>query len=181
MAKKALIVLILPLILLLVIVSFVQAQGLNRDLLRDQKPKTAKMQSIIFDMADSFQKGGLAMAPQKARGSGIKLSQDNIKVVVEAKPGMDITAKLKIAGARIEATNKDQFQVMAKLGVLKKLAAMPEINYVRLPLKPYPIVVNEGVKLAGADTYHEAGYKGKDSKVAVLDFWICRLYFPVRN
>lgn len=106
-------------------------------------------------------------------------------------------ASLISCGATIEAVSRHLIRARVPLFILEEIADKVEgISYIRLPCKPFSDMVDEesrlslsnsleerenslqqipsgitshGVDLTGASEYHNLGYKGQNTKVAVID------------
>ena len=113
-------------------------------------------------------------------------------------------ASLVSFGAVIEATSKHLMRVRAPISRLEEIAnRVKGISFIRLPYRPVLMtmeeeevgailsssnkikpdimgnilgVVSEGVKLVGALDYHDSGYKGQGTRIAVIDIGFANLY-----
>lgn len=100
-------------------------------------------------------------------------------------------------GVTIEAISRHLIRARISISLLEEIADnVAGISFIRLPYKPFSDMVNEesgpsasnflergenslqqislgiiseGVELTGAATYHDSGYKGQNTKVAVID------------
>lgn len=100
-------------------------------------------------------------------------------------------------GAVIEAVSKHLMRVRIPISLLEEIADnVADISYIRLPYKPFSEIMGEesrlnlssfseekkdnlqrislgitsqGVELTGASDYHDLGYKGQNTKVAIID------------
>ncbi|GAH38351.1 unnamed protein product, partial [marine sediment metagenome] len=106
-------------------------------------------------------------------------------------------ASLVSYGATIEAVSRHLIRVRIPIFLLEEIADKVEgISYIRLPYRPFSDMVSEesrlnlsnflkgrenslqqisfgitsqGVDLTGASEYHNLGYKGQNTKVAIID------------
>jgi len=106
-------------------------------------------------------------------------------------------ARLVSFGAVIEAVSKHLMRARAPVSRLEEIAdKVKSISFIRLPYRPLPAIMgeeevasilsfsdnikpdikrailavtSEGVELVGASKYHDLGYKGQGTKVAVID------------
>ena len=133
------------------------------------KKAFTRLEGVVAEVLERFETKGIDLARQFASQRGVLLKKDNIRVVLEMKSN-ELATKLQLPVASIEKRYGNLVQVSLPLGRLNDLIAMPGINFVREPLKPLPLdVVSEGVGLAGANDWHNAGFEGEGVKVAVLD------------
>jgi subtilisin family serine protease len=74
-------------------------------------------------------------------------------------------------GGRVEITARNLVQSVMPLYSLRDLARYSSVKYLRLPKKPVPFVVSEGVAITGADLWHDIiPYRmGENVKVCILD------------
>ena len=105
-----------------------------------------------------------------AQEGNIRLSDGNVRVIIEALPGqVDAAMQAAASIAVIETSHGDSIQALVPISQLTALAESPGVRYVRTPWYPIPAVVSEGVGLINADDWHAAGYTGEGVKVAILD------------
>ena len=107
-------------------------------------------------------------------------------------------------GVTIEAISRHLIRARISISLLEEIADnVAGISFIRLPYKPFSDMVNEesglislsssperrknsleqfplgvigeGVELTGASTYHDSGYKGQNTKVAVIDIGFANL------
>jgi len=130
-----------------------------------------KLESVLSELLDRFEAGGMGEALAFARKRGIKISAGRVRVTAE----MESEARAKrfrLPGAAVEATHRNLVRLSVPLGLIRALVAIPHVKFVREPLKPLPLageVTSEGVPVTGADTWHDAGFTGEGIKVAILD------------
>lgn len=143
----------------------------GEDLSRPPQTKKAlsRLEGVLSELQEQREKKGIYLARQFAEKRGILLKQDNIRVILEMK-SREMAKTLQLPGATIEKKYGNLVQISIPLNGLKDLIALPGINFIREPMKPLPhAVISEGVEIAGANNWHNAGFEGQDVKVAVLD------------
>ncbi|MGD8540466.1 MAG: hypothetical protein PVI66_17270, partial [Candidatus Aminicenantes bacterium] len=130
-----------------------------------------KLESVLSELLDRFEAGGIGEALAFARKRGIKISAGKVRVIAEMES--EARAKgFKLPGAAVEAVHRNLVRLSVPLGLIRALVAIPHVKFVREPLKPLPHagnVTSEGVIITGADTWHDAGFTGEGVKVAILD------------
>jgi len=112
-------------------------------------------------------------------------------------------ASLVSCGAVVEAVSRHLMRVKVPITRLEEIADRVEgVSYIRLPYRPLSViggekslvdvssflkesanslqqissgVISEGVELSGASDYHNSGYKGQNTKVAVIDIGFANL------
>lgn len=77
--------------------------------------------------------------------------------------------QIEATGITPEAEYRHLLRVRASPDRLVQLADIPEVRSVRLPHRPVPLVVSEGVNLTGDFGYQLAGFWGSGVTVAVID------------
>ena len=68
-----------------------------------------------------------------------------------------VRRQINAYGGRVEMTSRNLVQSVMPLYALRDLARYSSTKYLRLPIKPIPFVVSEGVAITGADAWHAAG------------------------
>lgn len=82
---------------------------------------------------------------------------------------------IEALGGQVEIERGEQLQVQLPLPQVSELAALPQVQYVRLPRRAEPQQEDlqsfpaEGVLLTSAHRLHQLGVTGKGTRVAVLD------------
>ena len=137
-----------------------------------QGPPHPKIQTTVQWLAEQY-----ALAPITAKAlaesKAIDLVDDAIVVVIEAENGQVDrfdAAGFERFGGDIEARSERLLRVRLPLvSLIDAVESVAGIAYVRLPYRPRPLVVSEGVDVFGANDYHDAGYTGQNTDIAVID------------
>lgn len=140
----------------------------------EQRPgEHPKVDSAVFRAARLWRLGGRQVAARYAQQSGLKLAPDGIEVVIEPVRGRKVenadAAAINALGGRVIDRSSRLLLVSVPAGLVRQLADLPFVAYVRPPLVPFAEVVSQGVSLTGASNYHTAGFYGQGAKVAVID------------
>jgi len=105
----------------------------------------------------------------------VKLEGKRVQVVIEtlpeAKDGYVIERVIE-AGGEVELTYGSWIQALVPAGELEPLAALPEVRFIRLPVRPVLMqgaVRSEGVAVIGSQSWNEAGLDGAGVKVGIID------------
>ena len=105
-----------------------------------------------------------------AASLGIKLNQGRVCVVVETKGDLPEAALTQIGGTIVSrAETLHLVKVEIPPAKLIDLAQLPGVAFVRRPYRPVLATISEGVDLAGAYPWHQAGWLGQGVKVAIID------------
>lgn len=154
-----------------------------------------KLESVLGRLAEKYSQSEIAM--QKfASQRNISFEDNQVRIILVPAPGEDASiidqVSLVSRGVVIEAVSKHLMRVRVPISLLEEIAdEVDGISYIRLPCKPFSDMpdqelelslsdytafkqisvgaVSEGVELTGASEYHELGYKGQNTKVAVID------------
>ncbi len=133
-----------------------------------------KLEGVLARIQKSWvaQKRALAKATARQYGAAA-IEGENIIVVLEPRPGMlsesiDFGA-LSSLGVRIVAQSRHLLEVSAPITALERLTQVDGVQFVRLPIKPKPLVVSEGVERIKAQVYSNRGFTGQGIKVGVID------------
>ncbi len=138
----------------------------------------AGLQGILVELVQEYETHGLHAAGDLARKRGIGLSGDKVEVVLVVRDRSSF---------RLSELTRYDVEVLATYGDLL-LVALPihnlpkeemGISWIRLPFKPLPCVVSEGVSLTNAFEWHERGITGESAKVAVIDLGFVGLWSAV--
>ena len=133
-----------------------------------------KLEGVLARIQKNWvaQKRALAKATARQYGAAT-IDGENITVVLEPRPGMlsesiDFGALSRL-GVRIVAQSRHLVEVSAPIGALERLTQVNGVQFVRLPIKPKPLVVSEGVERIKAQVYSRSGFTGHGVKVGVID------------
>ncbi len=82
-----------------------------------------------------------------------------------------VSTQIVAFGGKVETVYRDLVQSMVPVYFLQDLARLPSIKYLRLPKKPIPFAVSEGVEIIGADLWQAVDpYRASENvKVCILD------------
>ena len=156
-----------------------------------------KLESVLGALIEKYSQSEM-LAQDFAERHKVPLRDNQVRVVLVPPPGEGASAieqtTLTSYGAIIEASSKHLIRIRVPISLLKEIADQVEgISYIRLPYKPFSDMVEEesrlnlskgkendlqrvpsaitsqGVNLTGASDYHQLGYEGQDTKVAVID------------
>ena len=133
-----------------------------------------KLEGVLARIQKNWvsQKRALAKATAK-QYSGVAIDGKNITVVLEPRNGrlsesIDLGA-LSNLGVGIVAQSRHLVAVSAPISALESLTHVAGVQFVRLPIKPRPLVVSEGVERVKASVYSRSGFTGRGVKVGVID------------
>jgi hypothetical protein len=141
----------------------------------------SKMESILYRMLHISINRGIEKAKEYASLHDIEMEDGCLRVVIQTQsPSMFLDAKamnpsvisqIEALGGRVEATANSHIQSVLPLHALEDLCLYPTVEYIRLPLKPYPMITSEGVAKTGANQWHTLySYRQEEMpRVCVLD------------
>jgi len=139
-----------------------------------EKKYHPKMESVLGMLGEKYSQDRMA-ARQFAYERRIPFEDDEVTVILVPPPGRDTSAidqqSLSLYGATVEATSRRLIRVRVSISKLVEIADKVEgISYIRLPHTPLPAaVISEGVALTNAIDYHNEGYEGQNTKIALID------------
>src|SRR3989338_6540580 len=144
--------------------------------LNGKKNMYPKLESILNDLHEEFQTKGMTAAQEFARKKSMPLKdgEENVIVFLYAEAGkttkdIDRTA-LSDHGAEVIKSTEKIMKVSVPVEKLKEISNnVTAISFIKLPDKPVPQTISEGVSVSGANIYHAAGFTGSGVKVAVID------------
>ncbi len=140
-----------------------------------------KMESVLYRLLQIYQIHGMEKAKQFARLRDIEIEDRLLRVITEAQSlGMSFEARImdsvlshqiESLGGSVEGTSHGLIQSLIPLDALENLVCYPSVRYIRLPLKPIPLVTSEGVTKTGATVWQGFPSYRQESqgKVCVLD------------
>jgi hypothetical protein len=132
----------------------------------------AKLQSSLANLASTYDVVGLGPAVVAAAERELLADGGSVQVVVWARSGKEAAAlaAVRAAGGRAEVIQGDDIQAVVPLPALESLAASEAVRFVHEPIRLLPqAVVSEGAGLSGVSPWHNAGFTGAGTKVAILD------------
>jgi hypothetical protein len=154
----------------------------------------AKMDSVVVELLDTYEKGG-PQAAQQYLAEHLILDPDNnlrLTIVINSDKTKPTEDRLKALGVqvlkirdreidiRVPADQLAKLQGADKKSILDEVAKFPEVVDVRLPapkethdllgsLPLTPAQVTEGVEKSNAKAWQAAGFTGKGVKVGIID------------
>lgn len=133
-----------------------------------------KLEGVLARIQKNWvaQKRALAKATARQYGAA-EIDGENITVVLEPRTGrlsesIDFGV-LSSLGVRVVAQSRHLVEVSAPIAALERLTHVGGVQFVRLPIKPKPLVVSEGVERIKAQVYSRSGFTGRGVKVGVID------------
>ncbi|MFC2164016.1 S8 family serine peptidase [Acidobacteriota bacterium] len=160
----------------------------------DERNSHPKIESNLYRLMKVYFAQGLEEATRFALLRGIKIEGDTVKIVTEVMTVRDIdkvingeklpeksnevqekvhivNRYIRALGGSVETTYNNLIQSVVPIYILQNLADYPDVEYLRLPKKPYPCVISEGVAKTGANQWHSlVSYRTEDEvKVCILD------------
>ena len=133
-----------------------------------------KLEGVLARIQKNWVAQKRALAKATARQYGVAaIEGENIIVVLEPRPGMlsesiDFGA-LSSLGVKVVAQSRHLVEVSAPITALERLTQVDGVQFVRLPIKPKPLVISEGVDRIKAQVYSHSGFTGRGVKVGVID------------
>jgi len=195
-SKFLIICLIIFAVFFIIFSDMVQSQ-LNEYLEQDLSPiddsqvtKNPKIEDRLLKLINIYLDKGEVEAIKIAKKMKIDVKENRIRLVVETcsfvqennpfyksnKNNQEIVNsiikhQLKNRGGEIEIEFRNLVQSMFPISNLQELMDVPEVNYIRLPLKPYLCATSEGVNRTNAKTIQNLPdfHSGKKVKVCILD------------
>jgi len=150
------------------------------DHLKDVNPK---LDFALQRMADIYASEGIEKVREYAAQHKIDMKGDYIRVIAEADSGglgsaglqarvSLICSEIEALGGRVETSYENLIQHLAHPGAIQAIAQLPTVRLLRLPLKPFPMILtSEGVAKTGAGTWQAVTpYRTTEKvKVCILD------------
>lgn len=105
----------------------------------------------------------------------LKTRGDHAQVVIELAPQADsrpVTERIAQFGGNVELSDGNWVQAVVPVSELNSLAEMPEVRFVRLPVRPFfsqGVIRSEGLPIVGSESWNQGGLTGQGVKVALLD------------
>lgn len=136
------------------------------------KGKSRKIDSAITKLIEKFSANGLSEAQKFAGERNIKLKNNKVKVILSLRNGASVSNNdLSALGIEVDKSSYNNLiKAYVPIHRFKTLENnFPDIERIRLPLKPVELHTSEGVSLTGASNWQTSGYKGAGLKIAVID------------
>ena len=154
-----------------------------------------KLESVLGALAEKHSQSKM-LAQDFAEQHKVSLTDNQVTVVLVPLPGEKASAidqaSLIFYGAAIEAVSRHLIRARISLSILEEIAdSVTGVSYIRLPYRPFShmadeepklnspgstvakqslsSVISQGVGLTGASEYHNLGYEGQNTKVAIID------------
>jgi len=107
--------------------------------------KHSKLDSALNQLLLIYEAKGIAEATIFAKQHGIKLDNDEVRVIVEVKAGKKegVTELVKSLGGNVETGYENLIQAIVPIAQLKSLANDPDVKLVRLPIEAIPGATQE--------------------------------------
>ena len=135
----------------------------------------SKIQSTLTELKEKLFYQGKSMSKGFALQHEINIDeQDRVVVFVRPESGessdtIDIET-LKAYGCEIVKRGETIIKAKVPIHMLDQIADhVKGISFIKLPDRPLADVVNEGVNVTGASSYHLSGYDGRNVSVAIID------------
>ncbi|MBS3793124.1 S8 family serine peptidase, partial [Candidatus Bipolaricaulota bacterium] len=133
-----------------------------------------KLQTVLQQME---RKGalGLAKVAQFAQSHDITITDNHVTVIIESQSGRAASIdkfKLKQLGGRVEASSKSLLRAKVPVTGLTEITnKVSGLKFIRLPYRSHvqKIDTSEGVGVTDASVFHNAGYTGKGTQIAIID------------
>ncbi|MCL6642831.1 MAG: S8 family serine peptidase [Candidatus Bipolaricaulota bacterium] len=138
-----------------------------------QDVRPSKIQELLAESLTAFESG--AELPTLPANKPEDLRAGRVRIVLEAvsvSNVREIEARVAALGGRVEAVYNNLIQAFVPIKSVNALAGLRAVSWVRTPLTPIweqGSTVSEGVRVLGANFWHEAGIKGQGVKVAIID------------
>ncbi|GBC76034.1 Bacillopeptidase F [bacterium HR07] len=138
-----------------------------------QAQNVQKIQELLAESLTAFESG--VELPTLPANKPQDLKAGRVRIVLEATKASEvksIQARVEGLGGRVEAVYSNLVQAFVPIKSVNALAGMGSVSWVRTPLVPVweqGSTVSEGVRVIGANLWHEAGIKGQGVKVAIVD------------
>ncbi|MFN4218199.1 MAG: S8 family serine peptidase [Candidatus Bipolaricaulia bacterium] len=138
-----------------------------------QAQDVRKIQDLLVESLAAFESG--LEIPTLPANKPEDLKAGKMRIVLEATQASEvksIQARVAALGGRVEAVYRNLIQAFIPMKAVTALAGLSSVSWVRTPLVPVweqGNTVSEGVRVIGANLWHEAGIKGQGVKVAIVD------------
>ncbi|MCX8102926.1 MAG: S8 family serine peptidase [Candidatus Bipolaricaulota bacterium] len=138
-----------------------------------QDVRAQKIQDLLAESLIAFESG--LEPPSLPANKPEDLKAGRVRIVLEAtrvSEVKDIQARVAALGGHVEAVYDNLIQAFVPIQAVTALAGLSAVSWVRTPFVPVweqGNTVSEGVRVIGANFWHEAGIKGQGVKVAIID------------
>jgi len=134
-----------------------------------------KLESALSELQERYLSQGKGQSQEFARRRDLRIdNHDNVLVFILPQAGktrdsIDVQA---LRGYGVEIVKSGEAVLKAKVPIMM-LDVIAErvkgISFIKLPDRPLPLYVSQGVNLTGASSYQFSGYTGQGAKVAIID------------
>jgi hypothetical protein len=147
-----------------------------------QKNLNPKLDFALQRLTDIYAAEGIEKVREYAAQHKIDMKGDYIRVIAEADYGSlgsaglqarvsIISGEIEALGGRVETSYEHLIQHLAPPWAIQAIAQLPTVRLLRLPLKPFPMVLtSEGVAKTGAGTWQAVTPYRTTEKVKVCIF-----------
>ena len=153
----------------------------------DLREGNPKMEYVLYKLMKTYFEQGIEEAKEFANQRRIDMQDGFVRVVTESNGARSIsnirdtmsvkrtnyliTEQIKALGGKVETAYGNLIQSIIPIDRLNDLTYLPYVRYLRLPKKPIPCVVSEGVKKTGANQWQTVTpYRTNEIvKVCILD------------
>jgi len=138
-----------------------------------QDARAGKIQDVLAESLKAFESG--AELPTLPANKPEDLRAGRVRIVLEAARASDvreIEARVAAQGGRVEVVYNNLVQALVPMKAVNALASLSAVSWVRTPFVPIweqGFTISEGVRVIGANLWHDAGIKGQGVKVAIID------------
>lgn len=138
---------------------------------RPASGRGGRLDSALSAVADVARQRGSQAALEHARGNGVGVTGDRVRVIVEPAGGdlAGASDAVSRAGGQAEGEYGDLVQARLPVQALEAVSRDPSVKLVRRPFVMVPDAVSEGVALSNASAWQTAGFTGAGVKIAVID------------
>jgi len=148
---------------------------------KDFNPKLASVFNQLVLTYGTNRNFALLFAEER----GLDLEGEKVKVVIELyhrpyspqelqkdmmkREVTTLEQVIMALGGRVEGYYAHLVEAWIPIEALEAVASLVNVQKVREPLKPIPLVTSEGVTLTGADLWHTQGFRGQGIKIGIID------------
>jgi hypothetical protein len=147
-----------------------------------QKDLNPKLEFALQRLTDIYAAQGIEKVREYAAQHKIDMKGDYIRVIAEADSGSlgsagiqarvsIISGEIEALGGRVETSYENLIQHLAHPGAIQAISQLPTVRFLRLPLKPFPMILtSEGVAKTGAGAWQAVTPYRTTEKVKVCIF-----------
>jgi hypothetical protein len=147
-----------------------------------QEDLNPKLDFALQRLTDIYAAEGIEKVREYAAQHKIDMKGDYIRVIAEADSGglgsaglqarvSIICGEIEALGGQVETSYENLIQHLAHPGAIQAISQLPAVRFLRLPLKPFPMILtSEGVAKTGAGTWQAVTPYRTTEKVKVCIF-----------